>query len=192
MPRRSALLVTVPLVLFLVGCSSGSEEPSAPDAGRAEYVSAMKDTLQGTEKTVSDDQAECAATTLVDVVGLDAMREAGTPEAFRVGAAGLGSGLAGDQAEAVYDGLVECGIDLGEELRQEYTTRKEFDARTRRCLSGVLTPEAAREYLVTVFEKGTEVADRGPVAAGVAGCLGEELDSDQGGAGTGSATPDAD
>lgn len=190
--RRTALLLTVPAALLLVGCSSGSGgAEGTSQAGRDEYVAAMKDTLQGTEQSVSDDKAECAASTLVDVVGLDAMREAGTPEAFRVGAAGLGSGLAGSQAEEVYDGLVECGIDLGKELRQEYTTRKEFDAKTRKCLSGVLTPEAARTYLVTVFEKGTEVADRGPVAAGVAGCMGQKLDSDKGGQGTATPTPDA-
>jgi hypothetical protein len=114
---------------------------------------------------------------LVDVVGLDTMREAGSPEEFRTGLAGLGSGLAGDQAEAVYDGIRDCGIDLGKELRDEYTSRDDFDAKTRTCLAGVLTPKAAREYLVTVFSEGIAVADSGPTAAAVAECLGEKIDT---------------
>ncbi|MGN0063273.1 MAG: hypothetical protein ACI379_03445 [Nocardioides sp.] len=169
MSRRTRALLLAPVALLLVACSG--EDAEGP-ASRGDYVTAMTETLQGSETAVDDETATCAAETLVDAVGLDAIREAGTPEEIRDGSAGLGTGLAGEDAAQVYDGFVECGIDLGEELRTEYTAREEFTKKQRACLSDVLTPKATREYFITVFAEGAQSADAGELATAVKECIG--------------------
>ncbi len=173
MSRRSRVLLPVVTAVLLAGCSAAQDGGLMPgEASRAEYVAAMSDALQGSETAVADETAACAAETLVDAVGLQTLREAGTPEEIKDGSAGLGTGLAGDQAATVYDGFVECGIDLGKELRTEYTARKEFTRKQQACLRTILTPDATRQYFITVFAEGTPTADGGELATGVKKCIG--------------------
>jgi hypothetical protein len=117
--RRSSRvpLVLVIVVLVVAGVGVGAlvlaqDGDGGSSANRAAYVDAVT-VVQQADGGPTGSQSRCLAEATVDVLGVDAFRDAATPEELRADPErGLRSwGLAPDeaQAEAFYDRLEGCG-----------------------------------------------------------------------------------
>lgn len=160
---RSFLLVPVTLAVLLAGCGgSGSGSEGKSDEAKP-YVDAMATSMaEEKDSPFDEEQSRCFSERLVDVVGIDKVKAAGTPEDF----AGKGDDLEFDhldisreQGEEIYANFDECGVDLRETMMAEMAEDDTVDAETKACLDEAVTEERLEDFFVTIMVEGEERAE---------------------------------
>jgi hypothetical protein len=150
------------VLAVLVGCSSGGRPEAKQDPldgdGRDAYVAAF---ATGDGTPVVDEVAEerrCVAQVLVDVVGMDELRDVGTPREVATGdksLAGLGVEASDEQVDEIYAGVKECG-DPAEGFFRELAIigGGELAGPVVECFKGKLDEELLRDIVVTRLVDG--------------------------------------
>lgn len=156
--RTRSLLVLPATVLLLASC--GGSEGSSDDA--KPYVDSMSRALAADEDSPMDEsQARCFSEGFVDVVGLERMEKAGTPEEFGKASDDLqfkDLDLEREEGDEIYDQFGECGVDLREALLADMTEDDSMAPEVKTCVEGAVSDENLRQFFVTIMTKGEKAA----------------------------------
>ncbi|CAN5208169.1 hypothetical protein BH20ACT3_BH20ACT3_10870 [soil metagenome] len=130
--------------------TTDSTEPSGDVGERQDYVDAISASITE-QDLVPPDQGDCLGEGWVDTIGFDRIVDAGiTPEQF-----GGGSGdqlaaleLGEPEAQALYDQLGDCDIDLRQVFLDLFDASGELNDDQRQCVDDQLTDERLRASFV--------------------------------------------
>ncbi|WP_110180578.1 hypothetical protein [Nocardioides solisilvae] len=173
MRRRLAPLVLAGLApLILSACGGGGEGES--DEAKP-YVDAMATSMAEGDSPMDKEQSTCFSEGFVDVVGLDKVKEAGSPEEFGEGTDDLDFStleLTEDQGNDIYDNFEECGVDLRDEMLKEMSADDSIPAESKECVEDAITEDALRDFFVTSMVEGEEAGGAGGELMGaLMGCM---------------------
>jgi hypothetical protein len=164
--RRS---LTIVVAVLLLGACSGDDDDSAAqgdDGDADEYVeataAALRDDTEDLDFDLDRDQATCFATGLVDVVGVDALTEAGiSPDEF-AGAdsfADLDVDVPADAGTRLAGSLVDCDLVAPLEAAMSGAFSDEFGVElspdAAACLADRLDDQAVAEGWAATFLDGS-------------------------------------
>lgn len=175
---RAAILVpATTLVLLLAGCGGGGGGEGASDEAKP-YVDAMTEAMIAEDDFATEEEARCFAEGVVDVVGLQALEEAGTPEEFTEEGGDMNFGsleLTTEQGEDVYDTFADCGIDLRQEFIDSLGEDDEINPETAACIESALDEETLKEFMIAGIVDGDEAAEQSEAGkdfmGSVMGCM---------------------
>lgn len=144
---------------------------SAP-ASEQEYIDGF---IVGVTKSglVTPEQGQCIATTWTELIGADALVDAGvTPEQYgTIDPEAFGRlALSGADADALFDRLEPCGFDIVELLRKP--ANPDVTAAQQTCVDDVLTPEAVREAFTAGLAGPSGAPKLGALQSEAQTCLG--------------------
>lgn len=167
-PLVVALIVSaVALVgggILLVTLGGGDDGPSDDEQA---YIDALAEMDTAGQQSSTDEQSRCMAEVVVDVIGVDRLREAATPEEIRENASGegisaLGIRLDEDQATAVYDRGSEC-IDYRQLVLDSLRQRNYTDQQVE-CVDQYLTEDLLRDSVVAGIMEDAQAAQEASAA----------------------------
>jgi hypothetical protein len=168
---RVALVV---LVLVAMASTACAEEADVTDPGP--YIDAMADDVrQGSGLPAEDDQAECIATAMVDVVGADRLRSEGvSPEDFVAADSfdDLGVELDDDDLEQLGDDLAGCDLAAVFVPMMLAESGGELSTDASACVEDEIDPQAFGAAVAQAL-----VSNDAAAATAVAGVLAEALGS---------------
>ena len=111
---------------------------------------------------LSEDDARCMVTSMVQAVGVDTLEDAGlTAESFGDDSSTLPEGLTKDQAEDVVDGIDGC-IDMSELFLQGMTEDSSLSDDDKKCLADAFDSKTIRDLMVTMLSQGEEGLEDDP------------------------------
>jgi hypothetical protein len=155
----------------------GSATSATSDEGEA-YVDAIATSMrEDGEVPLDAERADCAATAIVDVVGVDTLRDAGiSPE--ELGDAdslqSLDVEVPDDVTERLGAAFDECGFagTIKDALVDSFTSEfgSELSAEASACLRDNLSDEAVTDALAATFVDGSNEHVQEPLLAAVAAC----------------------
>ncbi len=150
------------------------------------YVQAMVDSMMDDdEMAIDEDKARCFATSAIDIIGVDRLKDKGVePADMRDDSSTDMSsvGLSMDEGNELYDAFEECDIDLRALMMQSMGEDEEVPAEAMACLDQVLTDDNLRTLMVVSIVKGDDAVENDPelepVMAGLMGCMFMSMGSD--------------
>lgn len=170
MTRRTRSLLLLPAALLLVACGGGDGEGGGSDAGSGKssgegssseakpYVDAMVSSLQeGESLDIPEEDARCVAEGMIDVIGIDQVKAAGTPEEFSAGGGTMDMStvdLDRSQGEEIYSKFGSCGIDLRDMMLEEMAQGGEIPAEQQSCMEDAITDENLQNFFVGAMVDG--------------------------------------
>ncbi|MEO6627155.1 MAG: hypothetical protein ABIP03_01160 [Aquihabitans sp.] len=159
---------------------SGGGKPAKVSGEARPYVDAMVKSLQDEEDglEVTDAQAECISSRMVDTIGADRMKAAGvTPENLGDSKKALEFetlSLTEKDANKLYDHFGECGINLRDEMMKSMSEGEDLTPAAKACFETALSEENLRTLMVTTMMKGADASQDdpalGPVMGAIMGC----------------------
>ena len=152
-------------LLFLAACGDddgggggdlSSEEKEYVDAAMAEFDPAEAEPL-------TEDDARCVVTSMVEAIGVDRLEELGvTPESFSSDdGAPFPEGLTEDEANGVVDGFEGC-IDLPALFTESMAADESIDEETKACLADAFDEDTIRRIFVTMLTEGEDALSDDP------------------------------
>lgn len=147
------LAAVVPLMLTACGGGEGESDEAKP------YVDAMSSSMAEGDSPMDEEQSRCFSEGFVDEVGIDKVKEQGTPEEFASGAGELDFtklDLSEDQGNNIYDNFDECGVDLREAMLSELNADDTIPAESKDCVEDAISEDALRDFFVTSMVDGEE------------------------------------
>lgn len=186
MSRRFHRLVLVPAALTLALTACGGGEGESDEA--KPYVEEISTSMSEDEDSpVSEKEAECWAKGFIDVVGIDRIKKAGSPEEFGSSSDDLNFqelDLTRDEGEEIYAKFGDCGVDMREEMMSSMAEDDELDETSKKCLEDALTDERLEDFFVTSMvegEDGAEDSEAGKELVGaLMGCMLANIPDDMG------------
>ena len=115
--RRTTPLVLATLVSVLLTACGGGGDGDSDEA--KPYVDAMAKSMASEDSPMDEEQSRCFSEGFVDVVGIEKIKETGTPEEFAGESDDLDFAelnLSEDQGNEIYGKFDDCGVDLREEM----------------------------------------------------------------------------
>lgn len=167
--RKLTSIAISSLLLFAAACGDddggGSGDLSGPeqefvDAAMAEFDPAEAEPL-------TEDDARCVVTSMVDSLGLERLEELGiTPDSFGSDeGAPFPENLDEDEANDVVDGFEDC-LDLGALFAESMASDDALDEETRDCLADAFDKDMVRRLFVTMLTKGEDALEEDPELLG--------------------------
>lgn len=154
------------------GPDEPDDDPPEATGDEAEYVDAMTESmLSDGEFPASEDEARCISTNTVQVIGVDRFEEAGiSPADIRDSDSGdpegIGTdmdlsdvGLSEDEANQIYDGFGDCGLDFRELMFEQMRADGDITPEIEECVDQVLTDDAVRTLMVTGMMEGDDAIE---------------------------------
>jgi hypothetical protein len=173
-------MVIVVAGLLLGACAESADNDAQEDDGEAEpYVEAMAASMMEEEDgpPLDETQANCFATGIVELVGVDALREAGvSPDEFAEAESfeDLDVDLPDDASAVVADALVEC--ELVESLEGAITDTFDdelgfaLSPEAAACLTDRLDDQAVAEAFAATFIDGSGEQIQSLLGSSVGAC----------------------
>jgi hypothetical protein len=156
-PRRVARLlpVLVAIVTAAAACSDDGEGGGRSDEEQ-EYIDAAMATFDPEEAApMTEDDAECIVTSMVDEIGVDDLEEAGiTPESFGEDEE-FPSGLSEEQAGEAVDAIDGC-IDLRDLFLEAMAEDESVPEEAQECLAEQFDDEVVRRIMVLTLSEGED------------------------------------
>ncbi len=161
MRKVSAVLLAA---LLLVAPACGDDDDGGDGAASdlsAEEQAFVDEAMQGFEaeeaEPLTEDDARCMVSSMVDRLGVERMEEVGlTAESFSSSSESMPSGLTEDEANGVVDGIDGC-VDLHAMILEgiigagDDLTEEEQD-----CIAEVFDEETVRTMFVTMLTEGED------------------------------------
>jgi len=174
--RLRSLLIASIGVLLVTSCGSGgggSSDEAKP------YVDAMVKSMTAEEESpMNKEESRCFSEGFIDVVGLDKIKEAGTPKQFAEQSDDLQFkklDLTRDQGGEIYDQFEECGVDLRATLLEELLSDDKMSAEAKNCIEKAVSDEKLREFFITLMVSGENALQKdkgsGKVMSDLMGCM---------------------
>lgn len=158
----------------------GTGKPAGVSGEARPYVDAMVKSLQDDPDgmQVTDEQAECISSRMVDTIGLDRMKAAGMTPAHLADPDNALEfdtlSLSEKDANKLYDHFGGCGINLQEEMMKSMSEEGDMTPAAKACFETALSEENLRTLMVTMMLKGEDAAENdpamGPVMGAIMGC----------------------
>lgn len=167
--RKITITLTVGM-LVLLGAACGDDDGGGGGGGdlssaEQEYVDAAMETFDPEEaEPLTEDEARCMVTSMVDAVGVDTLEDAGlTPESFGEADSPFPEGLTEDQAEGVVDGMEDC-FDLSQLFLDGMAEDASLSDEDRECLADAFDGDTVHDLFVTMLSQGEEALQEDPEA----------------------------
>jgi hypothetical protein len=152
-------------LLFIAACGDddggggsdlSAEEQEYVDAAMAEFDPAEAEPL-------TEDDARCVVTSMVESLGVDRLEELGiTPETFGDDdGAPFPEGLTEDEANSVVDGFDGC-LDLSALFAESMAGDPSIDDETKECLADAFDSDTVRRIFVTMLTEGEDALGDNP------------------------------
>jgi hypothetical protein len=165
-------------VMVLGACGGDDDDDGAASSGEGEeYVEAVAASMRDDEVPMDAERANCAATAIVDVVGVDTLEDAGiSPE--ELGDADNLQSLDVEVPDDITDRLGaafdECGFadTIKDALVNGFTGEfgSDLSAEATACLRDNLDDEAVTDALAATFVDGSDEHMQEPLLSAVAAC----------------------
>ncbi|MFP5255839.1 MAG: hypothetical protein ACLGI8_08340 [Acidimicrobiia bacterium] len=137
------------------GGDLSSDEQEYVDAAMAEFDPEQAEPL-------TEDDARCVVTSMVDSLGVDRLEELGiTPASFGTDDAPFPEGLNEDEANDLVDGFDSC-IDLPALFTEQMAADPSIDDETKECLEGAFDEDTIRSLFVTMLTEGEDALQEDP------------------------------
>jgi hypothetical protein len=151
------LVLPVTLLTFAVGC--GDDGEGGGGGLTAEEQAYVDEALEGfdpeEEAPLTEDDARCVATSMVEGVGVERLEEVGlTPESFSSDE-DLPDGLAVEDAQTIVDGMKGC-IDLQELMLAGIAEDASLSEETQECLAEHFDDDLVERSMVALLSEGTD------------------------------------
>lgn len=163
--RKLTSIAISSLLLFAAACGDddggGSGDLSGPEQ---EFVdAAMAEFDPEDAEPLTEDDARCVVTSLVEELGVDRLEELGlTPESFgSEEGAPFPENLSEDEANGVVDGFEGC-LDLAGLFTQSMAEDDSIDDETRECLADAFDKSMVRRLFVTMLTQGEDAMTEDP------------------------------
>ncbi|MGV3759402.1 MAG: hypothetical protein ACO1PW_07635 [Actinomycetota bacterium] len=153
-------------LLFLAACGDDDGGGGGGDLSSAEqeYVDAAMAEFDPEEaEPLTEDDARCVVTSMVETLGTDRLEELGiTPETFgSEDGAPFPEGLSEDEANGVVDGFDDC-LDLGALFTESMAADDSIDDETKECLADAFDGDVIRRLFVTMLTEGEDALSDDP------------------------------
>jgi hypothetical protein len=173
--RRLLVVLLLPIALVACGDDDGGARGDA-------YRAAFAETTRESDFQADAEEATCLGAAVVDVVGVDDLEKATTPEEIRKDPDAelddLGIDLDDDQADELADKTLDCieGTVLLERLVSS-DTDTQLDDDVRSCLDDAYDDDVFHDLLAATFKEGDDFASEKRFATfltEVSACAGDE------------------
>ena len=169
MTRKFVAAVSAVMAL-MAGCGGDDDGDAASDDVSEQarpYVDALVESAENSDSDVPFEagQAECLAPRWVEILDPARLEEAGiTPEELADGDAMGELDLTEEDGGALYDAMVECGVDLREQVIDDIAADSDLSEEDRTCLEEQFDDEFLRRRVRrrTGTGRGRAPGERGP------------------------------
>ena len=151
-------------LLFLAACGDDDGGGGDLSSEEQEYVDAAMAEFDPEEaEPLTEDDARCVVTSMVESLGVDRLEELGiTPETFgSEDGAPFPEGLTEDEANDVVDGFDSC-IDLPALFTDQMAADDTIDEETKECLADAFDEDTIRSLFVTMLTQGQDALEEDP------------------------------
>jgi len=164
--HRALRLLLIPALLLAVGAGCGDDDEGGSGGGgggedglsdeeQAYVDAAMKDFDPKEAEPLTEDDATCIVTSMVDSVGVDGLKDAGiTPESFSE-SEGFPDGLTEDQAGDVVGAINGC-VNLRDLFLEGIEQDSSISKETQDCLAERFDDDFVRRLMIVTLSKGEE------------------------------------
>jgi hypothetical protein len=165
--------------LMISGCSDDDDDGASEEvsAEAAPYVEAMKENLTSSSDDtfqLTDDQVDCLAPRMVNVVGVDRFEEAGvTPESIRADDNSMDLsdlGLSESDGGKIYDSFGACDVDLRSVFMDGFASEG-MPEEAQSCVEDALTDDRLRTFVVSLLVNGEDAMETDPDLGDLMGAL---------------------
>ena len=129
-------------------------EPADLPAGAVPFADALAETFltEGAFTSIAPAEADCVASNVVAIVGLDRFEQAGiTPDEFAAVPDLSATGIDRGDAEAIYDVFAGCGLDYRASTIDSIVLEAADPATARACVEEVLDAATVRELAIAAL-----------------------------------------
>jgi hypothetical protein len=160
---RSFLLVIGVLLTFAAGCGDDDTESGGGDGGSDlsdEEQAYVDEAVEGfdpdRDAPMTEDDARCIATSMVETLGVDRLEEMGlTPESFASDAELPDGAVSEADARTMVDGISDC-IDLRELFLAGFTEDESLSPEAVECLSEQFDEDLVTRSMVVLLSEGED------------------------------------
>lgn len=164
---RRVTLLAAALAITAVGPGCGDDDGGAPagddsaSAREQEYIDALVESGQAEPSQFTAAELECLSRSLVEVIGVDRLEDAVSPEEVRNEASGRGLsdlGISLDEAEgdALWEAVNACA-EIRETLREGIVAQLPADARP--CVRVAMDDELLKRLFLASVAHGDDAVD---------------------------------
>jgi len=169
---RSLVLVIGVVLVFAAGCGDDDSEGGGTDTGSESegdlsdeeraYVDAAVDGYDAErDAPMTEDDARCMATSMVQGIGVDRLEEMGiTPESFSEDGDLPEGALTEADAEAMVSEIAGC-IDLQELFLAGFTEDESLSPETVECLADQFDEDLVTRLMVVLLSQGEDALSEG-------------------------------
>ena len=159
---KRAILIVLVVALAACGDDSGGGAGGGLSEEEQAYVDeAMADFDPEDAEPLTEDDARCMVTSLVEEVGVDRLEEIGlSAESFATDE-DLPTNLEEDDAQQVIDSMNGC-FDLRELFLAGMAEGEELPAEARACLSDAMDDEFVDQVMLTMLTEGEAALEEDP------------------------------
>ena len=167
---RAARFLALPVAVLLavVGACADEADPEGASGGGSsdlteeeqEYVDAALESFDPAEEApMTEDDARCIATSMVESLGVDRLEEMGlTPESFSEEGDLPEVAVQPDEAEELVDGITGC-IDIRDLFLAGLNESGSLSAEAEECLAEAFDEDLVKRTMVVVLSEGGDALD---------------------------------